>query len=109
LLDKNDRPLTPQPQNLPFIHRLSYDRVLPLPRIVAACDVENPLLGPRGTAQVFAPQKGATPATVFTLSVAFAALGLVSCCILAVSCRSGITGSTDDSDLWLRRVRLLCL
>ena len=50
--------------------------------------------------------QGATPATVFTLSVAFAALGLVSCCILAVSCRSGITGSTDDSDLRLRRVRL---
>jgi len=49
--------------------------------------------------------QGATPATVFTLSVAFAALGLVSCCILAVSCRSGITGSTDDSDLRLRRVR----
>jgi hypothetical protein len=49
--------------------------------------------------------QGATPATVFTLSVAFAALGLVSCCILAVSCRSGITRSTDDSDLRLRRVR----
>lgn len=46
---------------------------------------------------------------VFTLTAAFAALGLVSCCILAVSCRSGITGSTDDSDLRLRRVRLFVL
>ncbi len=28
------------------------------------CDVENPLLGPKGTAAVYAPQKGATPAQV---------------------------------------------
>ena len=29
--------------------------------IVAACDVNNPLLGPRGAAAVFGPQKGASP------------------------------------------------
>jgi glycerate kinase len=28
--------------------------------IVVACDVENPLLGPRGAARIYAPQKGAT-------------------------------------------------
>jgi glycerate 2-kinase len=32
--------------------------------IRVACDVDNPLLGPRGAAHVFAPQKGATPAEV---------------------------------------------
>ncbi len=32
-----------------------------------ACDVENPLLGPRGAAAVFAPQKGATPDQVARL------------------------------------------
>jgi glycerate 2-kinase len=31
---------------------------------VAACDVRNPLLGPRGAARVFGPQKGASPEQV---------------------------------------------
>lgn len=31
------------------------------PEIVALCDVDNPLLGPRGAVYTFAPQKGATP------------------------------------------------
>ncbi|HPX36242.1 MAG TPA: glycerate kinase [Mycobacterium sp.] len=36
-------------------------------RLIAATDVENPLLGPRGAAQVFGPQKGADPDTVAVL------------------------------------------
>ncbi|WP_234887408.1 glycerate kinase [Mycobacterium tuberculosis] len=32
--------------------------------MIAASDVEYPLLGPWGTARVFAPQKGADMATV---------------------------------------------
>lgn len=32
--------------------------------IRVACDVDNPLYGPRGAAHVYAPQKGATPAQV---------------------------------------------
>jgi glycerate kinase len=32
-----------------------------------ACDVENPLCGPRGASRVYGPQKGATPAMVRTL------------------------------------------
>lgn len=32
-----------------------------------ACDVDNPLCGPRGASAVFGPQKGADPATVATL------------------------------------------
>jgi glycerate kinase len=32
--------------------------------LIAATDVEHPLLGPRGAAHVFGPQKGADPATV---------------------------------------------
>jgi glycerate kinase len=35
--------------------------------IKVACDVTNPLLGPRGAAAIFGPQKGATPAMVETL------------------------------------------
>ncbi|MFT4201990.1 glycerate kinase [Gordonia sp. (in: high G+C Gram-positive bacteria)] len=36
--------------------------------VVAATDVDNPLTGPRGAAQVFAPQKGADPAAVEELA-----------------------------------------
>lgn len=32
--------------------------------LTAMCDITNPLYGPRGAARVFAPQKGADPATV---------------------------------------------
>ncbi|HEU0190923.1 MAG TPA: glycerate kinase [Mycobacterium sp.] len=35
--------------------------------LIAACDVEYPLLGPWGAARVFGPQKGADTATVTTL------------------------------------------
>jgi len=33
-------------------------------QVEVACDVDNPLFGPRGAAQVYGPQKGATPAMV---------------------------------------------
>jgi glycerate kinase len=33
----------------------------------AVCDVDNPLLGPRGATRVYGPQKGADPAVVETL------------------------------------------
>lgn len=42
--------------------------------IIAAYDVTNPLLGPRGAAAVFGPQKGATPAAVQKLDTALAGL-----------------------------------
>jgi glycerate kinase len=40
------------------------DERLTQTRVRVACDVDNPLYGPRGAAHVFAPQKGATPAQV---------------------------------------------
>ncbi|MBI4376679.1 MAG: glycerate kinase [Elusimicrobia bacterium] len=33
-------------------------------RVIGVSDVDNPLLGPRGSARVYGPQKGASPATV---------------------------------------------
>jgi glycerate 2-kinase len=39
-----------------------------------ACDVRNPLLGDRGAARAFGPQKGATPATVEELEARLAAV-----------------------------------
>jgi len=38
--------------------------------ILVACDVDNPLTGPRGASAVYGPQKGATPAVVLELDAA---------------------------------------
>jgi glycerate kinase len=43
-------------------------------RIRVACDVRNPLLGERGAARVFGPQKGAAPAAVEELEARLASL-----------------------------------
>ncbi|MDQ7990902.1 MAG: glycerate kinase [Candidatus Dactylopiibacterium sp.] len=40
--------------------------------IEVACDVDNPLTGPRGASAIFGPQKGATPAIVEELDAALA-------------------------------------
>lgn len=51
----------PCPRNWGRIARLS-GRIAPgAPPILIACDVTNPLLGPRGAAAVFGPQKGLRP------------------------------------------------
>lgn len=39
-------------------------------QITVACDVDNPLCGPRGASAVFGPQKGATPEVVAELDAA---------------------------------------
>ncbi len=46
---------------------------LPVPT-VALCDVRNPLLGPRGAARAFGPQKGASPEVVDELERRLAAM-----------------------------------
>ncbi|GAL10541.1 glycerate kinase [Vibrio astriarenae] len=38
-------------------------------RLEVACDVDNPLCGPKGASHVFGPQKGATPEMVETLDM----------------------------------------
>ena len=40
--------------------------------LLVACDVDNPLCGPRGASAVFGPQKGATPEAVRELDAALA-------------------------------------
>ena len=40
--------------------RIGLPNELSLPSIIAACDVDTPLLGPRGATRTFGPQKGAT-------------------------------------------------
>jgi glycerate kinase len=45
--------------------------------ISVACDVDNPLCGPRGAARVYGPQKGATPAMVRRLETGLKRLAAV--------------------------------
>ncbi len=51
---------------------------LSLPRITAACDVTNPLLGPHGATRTFGAQKGATPEQLETLERSLARLAEVA-------------------------------
>jgi glycerate kinase len=62
-------PIAPIPANFLALTRIGVLNAIEMPRIIAACDVQNPLLGPRGTAHVFSPQKGADTETVKTLEM----------------------------------------
>ncbi|MGC3995808.1 MAG: glycerate kinase [Propionicimonas sp.] len=68
-------PLEPTPDGLTMLDRVDLsglDPRLPNVTIDLACDVTNPLLGPEGSAAVFGPQKGATPAQVPVLDATLA-------------------------------------
>jgi len=61
--------------NLRDIHRIDTSQVHPLlkqVRVIVACDVDNPLLGPRGATTVFGPQKGANAQTIPVLEAGLA-------------------------------------
>jgi glycerate kinase len=63
LLDDNGRDLPPGGGALGYLDRIdpsTRDRRLDGVRVRVACDVDNPLCGPRGASAVFGPQKGAT-------------------------------------------------
>jgi glycerate kinase len=47
--------------SLQALERIERPRNLKLPRIIAAVDVKNPLLGENGATRIFGPQKGVTP------------------------------------------------
>ncbi len=73
-LTSDGEELEPLPGNLASLTRIMNDNVIDLPEIIAACDVQNPLLGPRGTARVFSPQKGADARAVEELENAMESL-----------------------------------
>ena len=62
LLDESGTQLPPGGAALARLHRIDVSKLKDLSgtEIIAATDVDNPLLGPRGAAAVYAPQKGAT-------------------------------------------------
>ena len=79
-LDAGGEPVEPVGGALAAIHRIDpngLDPRLAKVWVEAICDVDNPLLGERGAAQVYGPQKGATPAQVRELDAGLANLAAV--------------------------------
>ncbi len=73
LLDKKGADLDPGGAELSRLHRIDVSGLDPRLRDVAidvACNWTNVLTGPQGVAQVYGPQKGASPETVATLETA---------------------------------------
>ena len=69
LLDESGLELPPGGAALARLHRIDVSglRDLSGTEVIAAIDVDNPLLGPRGAAAVYAPQKGASAEDVTSL------------------------------------------
>ncbi|MBC7979455.1 MAG: glycerate kinase [Armatimonadetes bacterium] len=57
-LDSYGKPIDPIPANIPKMCSIDSSEKIELPPIVVACDVNNPLLGPRGATYTYGPQKG---------------------------------------------------
>ncbi len=77
-LDRRGKPVGWGGNGLKSISRIDPGAANPLleqARILVACDVDNPLVGPRGSAAVFGPQKGATPGMVRRLDQYLGKLG----------------------------------
>ena len=64
--------------NLASIDLSGLDPRLAKTAIRVACDVDNPLCGPRGASAVFGPQKGATPALVEQLDAALSVFAAIA-------------------------------
>jgi glycerate kinase len=63
-----------KPSSLQELERIEKPANLKLPKIIAAVDVRNPLLGENGATRVFGPQKGVTPDKIHILERALTKL-----------------------------------
>ncbi len=73
LLDANGRDLERGGAALARLERIDpagFERWVPSVRVEVACDVTNPLTGPKGASAVYGPQKGADEAAVGELDAA---------------------------------------
>ena len=73
-LDPRGRELAPGGGALRQLARIDPDGATPPPGVIGLRDVANPLLGARGCARVYGPQKGASPDQVAMLEEAMAIL-----------------------------------
>ena len=75
-LDAEGSPITDGNRGLHDLAEAELGGLRPLPAggVTVLCDVTNPLLGERGSARVFGPQKGASPGIVDELERGLAAL-----------------------------------
>lgn len=76
-LDRHGKTVGVGGKGLLAIEKIEMGRLPPALKqveILVACDVDNPLIGPKGAAAVFGPQKGATPAMVKQLDQGLARL-----------------------------------
>ena len=79
-LDERNRELADNGGALAKLSRIDIsglDKRLKDTKVLVACDVDNPLCGPRGAARVYGPQKGATPAMVNQLDAGLKQLAAV--------------------------------
>lgn len=91
-LDAQGAPIEPTGGGLLHLARVVPPITRIAARVVALCDVDNPLLGPAGTARVFARQKGATEAQIELLEKALERL--VRCCVEAgIECDPSFPGA----------------
>ncbi|WP_338818926.1 Glycerate 2-kinase [Moorella thermoacetica] len=77
LLDAEGADIPPGAGGLERLERIDIQGLDPRVKeveILVACDVDNPLCGPRGASAVYGPQKGATPEMIPRLDAALARL-----------------------------------
>ncbi|MBA3544519.1 MAG: glycerate kinase [Chthoniobacterales bacterium] len=77
-LDETGRELTGSVSDLLKLAQIESPNDLALPAIIAACDVNNPLLGPDGATCTFGPQKGASAEELEVLERSLARLAQVT-------------------------------
>ena len=77
-LDITGDTVDPIPANIPTIASMDSSAAITLPQITVACDVANPLLGPRGATRVYGPQKGLKPEEAAPAEAAHAHLAEIS-------------------------------
>ena len=73
-LDRDGSPLAGAVTDLLRLQRIEPPKQLTLSSLIAAVDVQNPLLGANGATHVFGPQKGASPGLVASLERALTRL-----------------------------------
>lgn len=96
--------------NLEHVDLAHMDQRLNRTKIVVACDVDNPLCGPKGATAVYGPQKGATPEMIIELDAAlynFAnKVGKVTCKDVAVHPGAGAAGGLGAGLLFFSNATL---